>query len=142
MNGIDDGEVLANKTSQRALLQGGSLASGKSLRPMVMWPCAFQIGWILESPTSSVENPATGKRHSCIHVTTPSGGATGASFITWLRANFIDTHDRNDRPLHHEGALFKASPSDPVVVIIDGHATHFEPDVVKFCMDNGIHLVL
>eukprot|EP00961_Rhodomonas_salina_P042030 565072-Rhodomonas_salina.1 len=76
LNGINQGEELTNKTSQRcASLQGGSLASGESLRQMVMWPCAFQIGWTLESPVSSRKHRETGKGHSCIHIQKQSGGA-------------------------------------------------------------------
>ncbi len=58
VNGIDLGETLCNKTLQQASLQGGSFSSGKSLLPMAMWPCAVEVGWTLNSPTSNVVCPA------------------------------------------------------------------------------------
>jgi hypothetical protein len=61
--------------------------------------------------------------------------------LAWLKANFHDTHDADGNELHENGCIFKASVDDPVIVIFEGHESHYAPEVLDFCLANGIHLV-
>jgi hypothetical protein len=137
----DDGQVLTNKTSQRSSMYGGSFASGKSTRPLAIFSCSPLLAWMLGAPTSSAVNATTGKRHTCAFTWNKSGGATRETFLAWLKANFHDTHDADGKELHENGCIFKASVEDPVIVIFDGHESHYAPEVLDFCLANGIHLV-
>jgi len=98
----DTGEVLTNKTSQLASMYGGSLADGESLLPFAIFNCSPQLGWMLGAPTSSVVHETSHKRHTCAFTHNSSGGATGETFLAFLRANFHDTHNAACNPLLHD----------------------------------------
>ncbi len=38
--------------------------------------------------------------------------------------------------------LFSLSKQDPVILVVDGHGSHFMVEVLEFCIKNSIHLVL
>eukprot|EP00961_Rhodomonas_salina_P096530 1298387-Rhodomonas_salina.3 len=123
-------------------MYGGSFASGKSLRPFVVFPSKPALGWMLGAPLSSWTCSATNKQHILAHSWNESGGSTSETFLKWLKAQFYMTHDPKGQQLHHMGALFRESVDDPVVVLLDGHGSHWSVEVLQFCIDNGIHLVL
>eukprot|EP00961_Rhodomonas_salina_P055647 747613-Rhodomonas_salina.1 len=141
-DGFDDGETLCNKTSQRASMYGGSFASGKSLRPFAIFNSGPLIQWIIGGPKSSIKNLHTGEGHRTACAWNESGGATGATFLEFLKAQFYVMHDADGKPLHDQGAFFQVSKEDPVVLIVDGHGSHFTEEVLEWCIEHGVHIVL
>eukprot|EP00961_Rhodomonas_salina_P043504 584902-Rhodomonas_salina.1 len=106
-DGFNDSETLCNKTLQRASMYRGSFASGKSLRPFAIFNSGLLIQWIIGSPKSNIKNTTTGKGHRTECAWNESSGATGATFLEFLKAQFFVTHDDNGNPLHDEGAFFQ-----------------------------------
>eukprot|EP00961_Rhodomonas_salina_P043185 580674-Rhodomonas_salina.1 len=83
-----------------------------------------KLSWLLHSPVLLWINDEMNKPHIMAEGWNESGGSTGEMFLQWLKVNFHDTHNANWNPLHHSGALFKATKEDPVVVLLDGHWLH------------------
>ncbi len=71
---FDKGEVISNKTSQRATMYGGSFASRHSLRPFVIFNCNLKVGWLMGAPVSSIVNPVTKQGHKYVYGANESGG--------------------------------------------------------------------
>jgi hypothetical protein len=94
------------------------------------------------APVSTVVNPVTKQHHKCAYWANESGGSTASMFLLWLKSQFRDTTDENGMPLGHYGPLFKVSRYNPVVVLLDGHCSHWSLEVLEYCVANGIHLVL
>eukprot|EP00961_Rhodomonas_salina_P226881 3067378-Rhodomonas_salina.1 len=76
-------------------MYGGSFASSKSLRLFAIFNCGPQIQWIISGPRSNIKNATTGLGHRTACAWNESGGATGATFLEFLKAQFWVTHDAN-----------------------------------------------
>ena len=139
---FDHGETLTNKTSQRATMYGGSVANGFSLRPFVIFNCTPKLNWIVGAPVSTWINLTSHLNHTCACDWNESGGSTAEVFLNWLKCQFGDLEGPDGQPLLHDGPLFKASKEDPVVVLLDGHGSHWSKPVLEYCIEGGIHLVL
>ncbi len=124
-------------------MYGGSFANGVSLCPFCIFNCAPLLSWTLGGPTSNAL-AANGKHYSMAWTYNESGGATGTTFLDFIKAQFGSLKDAegNDFKLHDQGLFFTASKEDPVILVVDGHGSHFTPEVLDFCIANGIHLVL
>jgi hypothetical protein len=133
----DIGEHLGNKSDARASGLGGSLASGISLRPLIVFkgnPTAQQT---LHMPPSN-KVASNGKLHTAIFDWNDKGSVKANGFRTWLEANFV----HEDRVNPHEACIVKATAEKPVLLIVDGVQSHLDLDVLRFCKENHIFLVL
>eukprot|EP00961_Rhodomonas_salina_P250951 3392494-Rhodomonas_salina.1 len=103
-------------------MYGGSFADGTSLRPFAIFNCSPETLWLLAALQSSAFCAATNVRYKCAYNWNVVGqrGTRSSSFFT----------------------LLTCSPEDPVVLIVDGHGSHFTVEVLEFCIEHGIHIVL
>jgi len=139
---VDSGETLSNKSSNKTSMYGGSFATGKSLRPCVVWSVKPKAGWMMNAPRSTVV-AHNGQRHTCTQTWNSHGGATPETFLQFLKSNFVTEKDEDGTVLIEHGCVAKATPGEPVVLLIDGHDSHcLDDSILEFCREHGIHLVL
>ncbi len=115
---FDHGETLTNKTSQCATMYGCRFANGLSLRPFVIFNAVQLLNWLLGAQRSSWINATTHRQHMRAAAWNELGGSTTEVFLQRLKCQF-----GNGEGQHHNGQLFRATPKNPVVVLLNGHGS-------------------
>ncbi len=60
--------------------------------------------------------------------------ATPETFLHFIICNFIDDNDEAGNPLNETGCMVKATPQDPVIVLVDWHDSHcLDDNLLDFC---------
>ncbi|CAF4926218.1 unnamed protein product, partial [Rotaria socialis] len=108
-------QVIIKRDSKYAISsQGGS---GKCYTTLLM--CTSASGKLFD--TWIPRNGYPGSRYNA----TPSGWSDESTFYDWLCNHFTPAVKMVKRPL---------------LLIMDGHYSHLSTRIIKYCMDNGIHL--
>ena len=133
----DTGETLAAKGGGMASGVGGSTAAGDSLPGMFLTAGAsFDNKWIQPpfapegTPQSTIINPSTNTPFKATFFPTPKGGMTREVGVLYFKKNILP--------------LFNPPPDaeNPIVVIADGHGSHMTLELIDFCREHHIVLVL
>ena len=66
----------------------------------------------------------------------PPGTLTLNSATGWMTAEIFAM-----QVLPHIAAQAKPSQADPILLLLDNHASHVSMEAVRFCRENGIHLL-
>ena len=122
----DAPEVIVNKSSERWTSIGGSYANGESLPPHhIFQGLSYEYGWGADGPKSTLGRPGTCHCNA-------TGGATESdnSLVRFLEWNVLP---------HMSPPV---SPENKMVLILDGHGSHMTLEVLKFCREKGIAIVL
>jgi hypothetical protein len=119
------GEVMVNKGGGRITMIGGSLASGDSFPPLCIWP--WESGLDIECLNGT---PKSTQGFEGTHHHNATGGATETddTVLRFMKANVVPH--------------FRPTKEDPMIIGMDGHGSHITIGLLRFCLDNGIHIVL
>ncbi|KAK3244607.1 hypothetical protein CYMTET_45787 [Cymbomonas tetramitiformis] len=127
----DEGEVLVNKGGGVASAIGGSTSTGESLPACIVFGGAdsFLADWTVGAPVSTRIDPSTGRGYPTTFYANKKGGMTHALCLQYFQNNI--------RPIFPG-----CSVENPVAVICDGHGSHLSCELLAYCREEGIIIIL
>lgn len=128
-------EHLAAKGGSSATGVGGSTGDGESLPGLFIFSGgSIKPAWLRPPyapdgvPLSSIRDPATGAFYAPTFFANPVG-----SMEFDLGVKYFETTITR---------VLKPTKEDPVVVICDGHGSHVTLELIEYCREHHIHIVL
>ena len=128
-------EYLAGKGGGDASGVGGSTAAGDSLPGLFIIagngfvPAYCLPPWAPHGPpVSSLIDPATDMPFPATFSANKKGGMEWALSVKYFKSNIVD--------------ILKPTAEDPIVVICDGHGSHMTLQLINFCRENNIVIVM
>lgn len=135
--GGDKGDILSQKSGGEATIIGGSRGDGASLPAHVIFKseAGCQLGWLENGPVSTILDYS--KDPPCPYKATYTFNGSGGMLhqgcgVAYLKSTIL--------PLYHgEHAV---TPANPIMVNCDGHGSHMTLELIEYCRNTGIILML
>ena len=108
---------------------GGTVADGRALPALYVFTSTYYHSDTNGGPDSTILNPATDKFFPAYFTYSPSGGMTDDMMLFYLRYVVVPCFP-------------DLSSDNPIVFIVDGYGSHFTLEVLIYCRDNNIILIL
>lgn len=109
------GKMTSGERGRNVTLMFCMSATGQFIPPLFIFPrVRMNDRLMIGAPTESISFP------------TPNGWMTKESFLKWLQ---------------HFVSFTKPSKEDPVLLIIDGHGSHKDLDVILYARENYVHMI-
>lgn len=109
------GKMTSGERGHNITLMFCMSAAGQFIPPLFVFPrIRMNDRLMIGAPTESISFP------------TPNGWMTKDSFLKWLQ---------------HFVSFTKPSKEDPVLLIIDGHGSHKDLDVILYARENYVHML-
>ncbi|KAK3256831.1 hypothetical protein CYMTET_34053 [Cymbomonas tetramitiformis] len=126
----DVGDVVANKGGGDGTLCASTLASGDAGPPLWIFAAeSYKPAWTVDAPRSTVVDPVTGRGYPSTFFANKKGGMTFDLGVHFMKTNIAVMYP-------------DLSPEKPVVVVCDGHGSHLTLELLDYCREVGINVVL
>ncbi|KAK3270002.1 hypothetical protein CYMTET_14560 [Cymbomonas tetramitiformis] len=126
----DVGDVVANKGGGDGTLCASTIANGHAGPPLWIFAAeSFKLSWVVDAPRSTVIDPSTGRGYPSTFTANTKGGMTFDLGVHFMRTNVAVMYPDLSR-------------DNPVVVICDGHGSHLTLELLDYCREVGITVVL
>ncbi|KAK3239236.1 hypothetical protein CYMTET_50820 [Cymbomonas tetramitiformis] len=129
--GEDDvGDTIADKGGEDGTLCASTVANGDAGPPLWIFAVeSYKAAWTVDAPRSTVIDPTTGRGYPSTFTANKKGGMTFDLGVHYMRTNVA--------------VMFPdLSPEKPVVVVCDGHGSHLTLELLDYCREVGIVVVL
>eukprot|EP00966_Prymnesium_polylepis_P296658 6853380-Prymnesium_polylepis.3 len=128
----DDGTTAVTKTTGAATLVAGSRGDFRPLRPLTIFGSSdsYDTGWTKDGPETSVIDTTTGEPYKSLFYATKKGSmneVTGLSFFKAIASMYPDLSTMKGKR---------------VLVLCDGHGSHLTKEIIEYCREVGLDLVL
>lgn len=125
---VHENEMVISTKGKR---QVGKMTSGERGRTVTLMFCMSVTGLFIPPlfvfPRKRMNDRLMiGAPSESISFPTPTGWINGPAFLTWLK---------------HFVSFTKPTTEDPVLLIIDGHGSHKELDVIMYARENNVHML-